>query len=85
VRDELAAGRGADGEQAEVEVAGGERLGGRLLDPHPRQLPAGGARRGEQAHVAVASLAQKLERDRADGTRCADDPDARVAQARHGA
>ena len=51
--------RRADGEEREVEVAGGERLGRRLLDDEPAvEGRAGGARRCEGANVLVAALAR---------------------------
>ena len=83
VRDELAAGGGADGEETEVEVAGGERLRRRLLDDRAAELGARRARGREQAHVVVAALAQELERDRPDRAGRADDADpGPISQAR---
>ena len=71
--------RGADREEAEIEIAGGEHLRRRLLDRCPAELLPRGARGGEQAHVVVAALAQELQRDRSDRAGGADDADARVA------
>jgi hypothetical protein len=73
VGDELARGAGADGEEEDVDVAAGERLGRRLLHRPAGDLLAGGARRGEHAHVVEPVLAQEPERDRADRARAADD------------
>jgi len=83
VRHERLAGGGAHREESKVEVAGGERLGRRLLDG---QLvvsePDGAAGRAggrEAADVLVAALRQELEGDGADRTGRADDADPRRA------
>src|SRR5207253_7657659 len=78
MRHELARGGRSDREEAEVEVAAGQRLRRRFLDGDPARALAGRARRGERAHVRVTALAKQLERDRADGTGRADHSDARV-------
>ncbi len=78
VRDELARGAGADGEEEDVDVAARERLGRRLLDDVPADLLAGRARGREDADVLVAALAEQAERDGADGAGAADDADAGV-------
>ena len=79
MRDELARGAGADREEEDVDVAARERLGRRLLDRVAVDLLAGGARRGEDADVLEAALAQQAERDGADGAGAADDADAGLA------
>ena len=82
VRHELAARAGADGEEAEVEVAGGEGLGCRLLDHAAVELAPGRARRGEESHVLEPALTQQLDDDGADRAGRADDADPRHAGAR---
>ena len=79
-RNELPARGRTDREEEEIDVAGAERLGRRLLDDelvvavrHARARRAG---RRERADVLVAALGQELERHRADRPGRADDSDA---------
>ena len=84
VRNELLGTGGSDREQAEVEIAGAERLGRRLLDDESPvaegELAPGRALGGKGAHVPVAALGEKRQGQGADGAGGADDADAGVLE-----
>ena len=86
-RHELVARRRSHGEEKQVDVAGAERLGRRLLDeelavakPNRR---TGGAWRRERPHVLVAALREQRERHRPDRAGRADDADPRLCVHHH--
>ncbi len=76
--DELSAPLGADGEEAQVEVAGPECTRGGLLDLERTELSPGGPPRGERTDVRVPAVDEALERDASDGAGCAYDTDAEL-------
>ena len=67
----------ADGEQADVEVPGGECVGRRFLDEQPVDGRSSRARRRERANVLVAAFAQELQGNWPDRAGRADHSDAR--------
>ena len=77
-RDELATDLGADREEADVEVAGAQRRGRRLLYLEVPEPPAGGTPRRERADVGVSAIDQVLKRHLPDRARSADDADTEV-------
>ena len=72
----------ADGEEADVEVARGERLGRRLLDRRRPPISRAGRARGREQRARRRSRARRAaRRDAADRARRADDADPRHAGA----
>mgnify|MGYP003693955041 CR=1 FL=1 len=68
----------ADREEADVEVAGAQRRGRRLLYLEVPEPPAGGTPRGERADVGVSAIDQVPERDLTDQAGRTDDADTEV-------
>ena len=80
--NELTAGRRADREEEQIDVAGTEGCGRRLFDEQlvvaERDAGARRARRRERAHVLVLTLGEQGQRDGADRTGRTDDSDPRA-------